>query len=243
MARRAIPALPLAAAMRLAQNVLLVAAVPLATGLLATVPLATGLLVATPGCTRAPKRIVPPGISASAAGKGAMAEYDTDGDGAVAGDELEKAPSLKAALGNLDSNQDGRVTADEVQARVEAWQESRIGIMSLGCRVTLDGNPLTGANVTFEPEKFLGDEVHAASGTTDQSGSAYLTIAEEHRQDPAIAGAQCGLYKVRITAGGGEQMIPAQYNTKTTLGAEVAQDAPWQQTGLQFDLTSGKKKR
>ena len=39
--------------------------------------------------------------------------YDTNGDGKVAGEELDKAPGLKAALPRMDSNGDNAVSADE----------------------------------------------------------------------------------------------------------------------------------
>src|SRR5690349_10959169 len=64
-------------------------------------------------CNRGPGRVKQPGINASQAGKLAMEQYDTNKDGKVAGDELEKAPSLKAALKNLDTDGDGAVSAEE----------------------------------------------------------------------------------------------------------------------------------
>jgi len=184
------------------------------------------------GCSRKPSRVYPPGINASSAGKEAMAQYDTDGDGVVKGEELDKAPSLKAAIQNLDKNGDGGVSAEEVTARVEAWQESRIGRMSLGCVVRHNGSPLSGAEVTYEPEKFLGEEIKASVGTSDENGVVSLTIPES---DPP--GAACGLYLVRISKKeGGQETIPAKYNTETTLGAEAAQDAAGIEEGVTYDL-------
>src|ERR1700755_12959 len=115
--------------------------------------IASTLLTAA-SCQHGPAPVKQPSISASGAGKLAMEQYDTNGDGKVAGDELEKAPSLKAALPRLDSNGDGAVSADEVAARVNAWKDMQTGMTSFSCRVTLDGQPLPGAKVTLEPEAF-----------------------------------------------------------------------------------------
>lgn len=179
-----------------------------------------------------PSRVHPPGISASAAGSGAMDQYDTDKDGIVKGEELEKAPSLKAAIKNLDANHDGGVSADEVSDRVAKWQESKVGLTSMACAVKLNNKPLSGATVTFEPEKFLGTNIKPATGTTDKNGIANLTIEVEKGEPSGVA---CGLYLVRISG----PSVPARYNTETTLGKEVALDAEgMQEAMIQFELTA-----
>jgi hypothetical protein len=145
-----------------------------------------------------------------------MAEYDTDKDGKVAGAELEKAPSLKAALANLDKNADKAVSADEVTGRIKAWQASKVGDTTAMVTVTYRGQPLAGAKVVFEPEKFLGANVKPATGTTDQRGTAGMKAE-------GLMGVAPGLYKVKITKEG--MALPAMYNEQTVLGAEVANDA------------------
>jgi hypothetical protein len=182
-------------------------------------------LVMMAGCGRGPSRIHPPSIDAVTAGNAAMKQYDRDGDGAVAGNEIDQAPSLKAALKTLDTDGDGRITAGEVTARIREWQASKLGLTTLQCEVTLDGAPLPGATVRYEPEAFLGPNVKPASGVTDELGIASLTIAESERQDPLVSGAQCGLYLVRITKDvNGQERIPPRYNAATTIGGEVAHD-------------------
>ena len=121
--------------------------------------------------------------------------------------------------------------------RIKAWKESKIGIMSLSCRVNLDGKPLEGATIEFVPEKFLGAAVKPAKGTTGPGGSAMCTVDDPDLAAKRITGAQCGLYKVIITGPAGKT-VPSKYNTATTLGEEVAQDARWVQSGLVFDLKS-----
>jgi hypothetical protein len=177
-------------------------------------------------CGGGPSPVRPPSISASAAGREAMAQYDTNGDGVVAAAELEKAPGLKAALPRMDTNGDKGVDADEVAARVGQWQEAGIGLMSFGFRVTLNGSPLADALVTFEPEAFLGDDIKPASCTTTSAGIGGATIAEQDRPDPTWpSGMQHGIYKVKISkVVGGKETIPAKYNEATVLGQEVAQD-------------------
>jgi hypothetical protein len=178
-------------------------------------------------CRGGPTPVRPPSISASSAGSEAMELYDTNGDGQVAGDELEKAPGLKAALPRLDADGDGGVTADEVAARVAQWQKAGVGLISFSFTVTLNGSPLSDAVVTFEPEAFLGDDVKPASCTTS-SGVGGPTIAKEDLPDPTWPpGMQHGIYKVKVSKIiDGRETIPAKYNEATVLGQEVAQDVP-----------------
>jgi hypothetical protein len=189
---------------------------------------ATLLLATTTSCQRGTAFVKQPSISPSGAGKLAMEQYDTNHDGKVAGDELEKAPSLKAALARLDTDGDGGVSADEVAARVNVWKGMEQGMTTVPCHVTLDGQPLVDAKVTLEPETFLGDEMKAAYGTTNQFGATAPVIPKDQRPDPKLpGGAQFGLYRVRISkVVNGKETIPARYNKETILGQEVSYDDP-----------------
>lgn len=195
------------------------------------------VLLTMAGCSNQPARIMPPEIDAVQAGKDALSEYDKNGNGAVDGSELDAVPAFKAAMAQLDTNSDKQISADEVSHRIKAWKDSKIGIMTLAAIVTLDGQPLEGATVEFIPEKFLGPAVKPAKGTTGKGGAAMCTVDDPDLAAKRISGAQCGLYKVVITGASGKT-IPSKYNTKTTLGAEVAQDASWAQSGLTLDLKS-----
>lgn len=193
-------------------------------------------------CNRGPGRVKQPGIDASQAGKLAMDEYDTNHDGKVAGDELEKVPSFKEALSRLDTDGDGGVSADEIAARVNAWKAMETGMTSAHVHVTLDGQPLAGALVVFEPEAFLGDEIKKATGTTNQFGDVAPAIAKEDRANPTLPGGiHFGLYKVRISKqAGGKETIPARYNSETTIGQEVSYDDPGLGfSGITYALKSG----
>jgi hypothetical protein len=186
------------------------------------------ILIAVASCRYGPSAVKQPAIDASSAGKLAMEMYDKNNDGNVAGDELENAPALKAALPRLDTNGDGGVSADEVASRVQAWKDMQSGMTGVHMHFTLDGQPLTDAKVTLEPEAFLGDDVKAAFGTTNQFGDAAPSIPKEQRPDPSLpGGAHFGLYKVRVSKiVNGNETIPARYNMQTTLGQEVSYDDP-----------------
>ncbi len=191
-------------------------------------------LLAGWGCSRGPSRVHPPGIDASGAGKKALEDYDTDKDGFIGGAELDKAPALKASMKHLETNGDLNVSAEEITARIEQWQEDRLGKMSLGVTVTFRGRPLAGATVKFVPEKFLGDEVQAAEGETEDNGYADLSVPLDPDDPTDVRGVHCGLFRVEITKEGAN--IPAIYNTETTLGQEVSMDGENIQEGIRFDL-------
>jgi hypothetical protein len=158
-----------------------------------------------------------------------MEQYDANGDGVVAGAELDGAPGLKAAVARLDTNGDQGVSAEEVAQRIGKWQAIGTGLISFGFTVTLNGSPLEGATVTFEPEAFLGDEIKPAVATTDMFGSGGPSIPKELRPDPKTTppGIQMGLYRVKISKMvGGKETIPRKYNEQTVLGQEAALDVP-----------------
>ncbi len=194
-------------------------------------------LVVGVGCQRGPSRVYPPSIDAGDAGSGAMSQYDKDGDGKVAGDELANSPALAYAVETIDTDGDRAVSAAEVAARVKKWQASRVGRMAFSCTVKFRGKPVEGATVTIEPEKYLGDEIQAATGKTDANGIAMLSIPVDPNNPDDVAGVQCGLYLVRISKEvNGQETVPPQYNTETTLGCEVALDSKDMEQGLVFDL-------
>ena len=187
------------------------------------------------GCSSNPDRIVPPTIDAAQAGKDAITEYDKNGNGQLDGAELDSVPGIKAALAKVDKDSDKQVSAEEITQRINVWKEDQTGIMSLSCRVILDGKPLEGADIVFVPEKFLGPHLKLAKGKTGPGGTAMCTINDPDLAAKRLQGAQCGFYRVEIS--GGPKSIPAKYNTSTTIGEEVAPDADWVKSGsLVFEL-------
>jgi hypothetical protein len=128
-----------------------------------------------------------------------------------------------------------------VAERVKAWQAMRTGLTSVRCHVTLDGQPLAGADVVFEPESFLGEEIKTARGKTNQYGDAAPTVPPEERPEPDLpGGVHFGLYRVRISkTANGRELLPTRYNTETILGQEVSYDDPaMQNNNMAFALKS-----
>lgn len=171
-------------------------------------------------------------IEAEVAVEQAITQYDANRDGIIGADELEQAPAIKAALERLDTDGDGGVSGPEIAARIEAWQKSKVGRQSVICRVVYQGEALDGATVRFLPEKFLGNEMPAASGISDPTGTAIMGVGGAD-----LPGVPCGLYRVTISkVVDGTETIPPEYNAKTTLGLEVAQDAPSAREAVRFEL-------
>ncbi len=176
------------------------------------------LLATCSGCfSSGPPREIGPSFDPNAIGAAAVKEYDTNGDGAISGPELDNVPGILKALAHYDNNGDKRVTADTIAARIGQWQDSQVQLTTISCNVLLDDQPLKDATVTYDPEKFMGSEVPPATGKTSAAGTAVPQIPDKH-------GIRLGIYKVRISKLGpdGKEMIPARYNTDTTLGDEVA---------------------
>jgi hypothetical protein len=202
---------------------------------------AAGICLAVAGCSRGPTRLDAPDFDPAESAGRAMKQYDQNGDGFVAGDELEKAPGLKAAIKNLDMDDDGKVSEQEIADRVNTWLKMNVGLTKFSCLVTLDGTPLQGATVTFVPEEFLGGAVQQAEDVTTMVGSASPRIPKEKRPSPdSPPGMQLGLYQVQISLKQGDkETIPAKYNTQTVLGQEVSND-DWaiQNNQVRFNLTT-----
>jgi hypothetical protein len=182
----------------------------------------------------APKRMPVPKIDAKAAGAEAVKLYDTNKDGKLSGEELDKCPGLKAAIEQVDLNGTGEITADMITERIVAWQRTKLARMTVSCKVLQNGQPLADATVRFVPEQFLGKNVKVATGKTDRNGLAMMSIPTTGPRDPP--GVAPGWYRVEITREG--ENIPAKYNTATIFGQEVANDAKGirDMKGIKFDL-------
>jgi hypothetical protein len=178
-------------------------------------------------CSFGPSPVHQPSIDASAAASRAIETYDKNGDAVISGDELEKAPALKAGLPRIDTSGDKGASADEIAARINTWKQMRTGLTSFTFTVTVDGAPLTDAIVTFEPDPILGDDIKAATSTTNVSGRGRASVPAPPDAQPSeiVPGMQIGLYRVKVSKiVGGKETIAAKYNTETTLGQEVALD-------------------
>jgi hypothetical protein len=187
------------------------------------------LLPLTSGCSR--REVEPPRFDARAAAARALAEYDTNQDGFLDVQELERCPGLKSCLRQWDRDKDGRLSLEEVEAGLEALQQSGVGLLGLVCRVQLDGRPLPGASVVLEPEPFLAPELHPARATTDEDGRA-----RPQADGAEFPGCQLGLYRVRISkTEQGREVVPPRYNRQSRLGIGVG---PEVQSPVLFPLSS-----
>lgn len=186
------------------------------------------------GCSRFPPAPKRPHLDPARASQEAMAQYDANHDGKIDTAELAASPPLREALEMADADRDGALTAKELRERMEAWASSPTIVETQSTTVTLDGQPLAGATVTYEPEKFMGPAYQPTSALTDATGTASIP-----GQDPKYPGLYLGVYRVRISKKrDGQETIPARYNTQTELAKEIAPDSPSTQRLLRFDLKS-----
>jgi hypothetical protein len=173
--------------------------------------------------TPAPRAQLDPNQAAQAA----LQLYDTNHDGILDAKELEKSPPLMDLLKNLKEKSAGHpdsLTSDDIAGRIQVLKVAAITILPGATTVFLDGKPLEGATVTYEPEPFLGASYRRHEGQTNAFGGTALD-SEPERKD--LQGIYVGLYRIRISKMvNGKETIPARYNAETTLGRELASDVP-----------------
>jgi hypothetical protein len=179
------------------------------------------------GCSGGPSRVEPPDVDPEAAAAEALELYDTDNNGTLNETELAGCPGMLAARGAYDADTSGEITAEEIAERLEALHKYGVGLTRLQCEVRLNGRPLAGAEVEFEPEAYLGDEMLPAYGTTNDRGLAQMAIPAESlpSEQQRLKAIQYGTYKVRITHP--QTALPARYNAETTLGYETRAGDPF----------------
>ena len=124
------------------------------------------------------------------------------------------------------------MSADEIAARLQTLHDSKVGLMSSAVQVTLNGKPLAKATVTLIPEAFLGSAFKRATAVSDTGGNVMLQT-----EGAKIEGVAPGLYRVEISLldSSGRETLLTKYNTKTTLGCEIAPDL---KGALEFKLSS-----
>jgi hypothetical protein len=154
------------------------------------------VVAAAASCSRGPATVKPPEIDPAAAAKAAIAQYDKNGDGALSAREVETSA---LSLERWDGDTNGSISQDEIARRLKRYVDHGTGMQGLSCTVRRAGHPLADAQVTLEPEEFLGGAVHPAYGTTGSDGHAQLSVAEEFRLRPDVIAVEVGLYKVKIT--------------------------------------------
>ncbi|MGI9457904.1 MAG: hypothetical protein ACR2NU_15170 [Aeoliella sp.] len=190
------------------------------------------MLLAATGCTGNSMHVELPDLDPGKVAASALESLDQNGDGAIAGEELDQCPSLKSSAGGIDQNGDRRLTAEEIEARLRKYLDDQIGVQSLICFVSLDDRPLVGAEIVLQPESFLEEAIQPALGTTAEDGAAVMMT-----DDGKLPGVQPGFYRVRISKViGGKEQIPAVYITSSELGHEVSFFSA--AANARFELTS-----
>ncbi len=174
-----------------------------------------------------PEDVYVPAYNPSRSASKALQLWDANKSGSLEDAELDACPSLKVALPRIDTDGNGQLSESEIAARISVYKAQGVGLTAISCVVLRNGQPLSGATVTFEPEEILKDVLKPATGITDGQGRTGLT-------KEGAPGIQVGLYRVLITLP--NENLPPQYNEKTTLGAEVAGDVPGLERGLTFEL-------
>lgn len=171
------------------------------------------------GCHSGPTQISIPTVAPGAAAAGAIEIADEDGDGAISKEEAVATPSLKVVFEKYDANADGRLDAAEIEGQIASWYAKTAMVIPIRCNVKMDGRPLTGAQVVFEPEPFVSEDIGEGVSEVDPTGACGPTLPPE-RLGKIPRGMFCGLYRVKITHP--SRQIPAKYNEQTELGFEVS---------------------
>lgn len=187
------------------------------------------------GCGRGPARIDAPEINLESAADKAIELYDSNNDNSLNEAELTRCPGIRSMVSLYDTDGNKSVDRTEIAHRLGELFKNRVGLTQLRSRVTYRGRPLSDANIVFEPESYLGDDVQTAQGTTNSNGSAQMGIAEDQLPENVrkMKLVQYGTYKVRITHP--KIQLPAKYNSETTLGYETKMGDPF----ATFALTDG----
>ena len=161
-----------------------------------------------------------------------LKDYDKNSSGSLEPSELGACPALYWAFAAVDSDRDKKLSPYEIKVRIQAYANLQEGSVAVGCVVTLDGNPLPGATVTFVPEACMGGKLPTASGKANELGYCDQFAVE----GKTYRGLGAGLYKIQVTKEG--VSIPARFNTQTTLGRELYPDPRAGQPTIELPLSS-----
>lgn len=176
----------------------------------------SALVVLLAGCSSSkPARVGAPDWNPSGFAAAILEKLDKNGDSLVDQGELAAAPGLKFGARFIDKDGNGQLSREELVARFTVYRDSRVGLTSKEFRVSHNGRPLYGAEIRLIPEFFLADVVEPATGTTDSLGIVQPSIAGQK-----MALMRVGYYRVEVTSP--QVKLPAQFNSATTLGVEVA---------------------
>jgi hypothetical protein len=190
---------------RIIRKALHISVAPIVT--IGMVSLTCGLL----GCTQGLRA---PTYQPEAMAREAFRLYDTNKDGKLDASELKSCPSLADAVAILDTNNDKCIDEPELLVALKAIERQSVGLSDIEVAVTRQSRPVVGATLKLIPEPFMLGIIEPATGVSNASGVVRLQIEGQSMQ-----GIRFGFYRAEVTHAG--ETIPAQYNTKTTLGKMV----------------------
>jgi hypothetical protein len=148
----------------------------------------------------------------------AMNEYDTNGDGKLDATELEACPALKDALANIAKDKQSHLTEEDLTERLRQFVDSKLGGVVPRCKVIRGNQGVANVTVTLVPERFMGETIQPASGTSGPDGTVHLKI-----EGADFPGARLGYYRIEASQKdpSGKELLPARYNSSSKLGCEV----------------------
>ena len=175
------------------------------------------VFLAMTGCSRSVPMTKGPGIAPDAVARNAVQQYDSKHLGHLDAEESRKSPAIMALRVELGLGPDAPLNEEQIAERARKWLQSRNPRLVPIVTVDLDGQPLDGATVTFQPEECMGPDYHPASATTVGQGQCVVS-----GDDPATPGLYLGLYRIQVSkVANGRETLPERYNSRTELGVEV----------------------
>jgi hypothetical protein len=159
------------------------------------------LVCAGAGC--APERrsaIEIPAVNPTAAAAKAIELYDKDANGSLSAGELAACPGMLAGRQRYDANHDGQLSHEEIAARITTLFSLGLGLVPVRCTVTRGSVPLGDAVVRFVPDAIFEGALKPATGTTDGTGTATISIPDSElpADQHGLGSMQPGIYRVEI---------------------------------------------
>ncbi len=155
---------------------------------------AVGLMAVSVGCS-GPSRIAAPAWDPAANAAKAMELWDTNQDGKLDEEELRQCPGVRSDMGAIDADRDRAISREELQKRLEAFQETKLGLKAAFFTVRFNGKPLSDTEVRFVPEEFLAGIIEPATGKTNRAG-----VVRPQAESAEVQAMQVGYYRLEVNS-------------------------------------------
>lgn len=152
------------------------------------------VLICSAGCLSKPSRVEAPALDPEGHAAKAMTEYDKNGDGKIAGDELDACLGMKSVLADMDTNKDGALDKGEIANRIKSWVDSKVGLTCPSMSFTKGKKALKTGKISLVPEAFLSDVLKQADADIAE-GSCSPSSAGNVDNLPGMA---YGFYKIQL---------------------------------------------